>query len=219
MKVKLISALAVGLISVAPAVSSAVILDFEGATSFESLNNFYNGGTDSAGAAGTNYGISFGGDALALANDVVSTYFTNAPSPVTAMTPVSNPDPLLTNASLNVASGFAGTASFYYSSTAETTVEIFSGLNGTGSSLGTFNLANNATSGCSDSPYCHWDLLSVTFAGVAQSIKFGTAGDVAAFDNVTVAPVPLPAAGWLMLSALGGIGSFVRRKRAAALSA
>jgi hypothetical protein len=47
------------------------------------------------------------------------------------------------------------------------------------------------------------------------SIQFGIpAGGLAAgFDNVTVAPAPLPAAAWLMLSALGGVGAWARRKR------
>ena len=39
---------------------------------YASISNFHNGGTDGEGASGTNYGISFGDDALGLSNDAVS---------------------------------------------------------------------------------------------------------------------------------------------------
>jgi hypothetical protein len=203
---KLIAALAAGLLSAAPAFSAAVTLDFEGASSFASIADFYNGGTDTEGASGSNYGVLFGGDALALSNDQDFTYFSNAPTPGSILAPV-GPD-----AALNAASGFAGTVSFYYSTAAAATVSIFSGLDGTGDLLGTFSLLTNAQNGCGDASYCHWDLASLTFAGVARSIQFGTAAG-AGFDNVTIAPVPLPAAVWLLLSGLTGFGTLARRKR------
>jgi hypothetical protein len=93
---------------------------------------------------------------------------------------------------------------------------VYSGLNGTGSLLGTIALQANAQNGgCTDTSYCFWSLATLPFSGIAQSIQFGIpAGGLAAgFDNVTVAPVPLPAAAWLMLSALGGVGAWARRKR------
>ncbi len=196
---KLISALAAGLLSAAPAFSAPVTLDFEGASSFGSIDGYYNGGTDQYGASGPNLGVSFGLDALALSNDGVSgpgsngEFYSNAPSPGTVMA-VAGP-----SAALNVASGFVGEVSFYYSSSAASSVSLFSGLDGTGSLLGTISLDAN---GCADgSPYCFWKLATLDFSGVAQSIQFGGAS-LAAFDNVTVAPVPLPAAAWLLVSAL-----------------
>jgi len=101
--------------------------------------------------------------------------------------------------------------SFYYSSADATSVGIYSGINGTGTLLGTIFLAANAQNGCSDSAFCHWDLVSLSFSGIAQSIQFGSAAG-AGFDNVSVNAVPLPAAVWLVLSGLGGLG-FMRRKR------
>ena len=207
MKLKLIPVLAAGLLCAAPAFSATLTLDFEGATSYASVADFYNGGTDSAGASGPNYGISFGGDALALTNDPSAPNFSNAPTPGTILAPV-GPD-----AALNSVAGFSGLTSFYYSSASDTSVSVFSGLNGTGSLLGTFSLLANAQNGCSDTLFCHWDLASLTIAGVAQSIQFGTAAG-AGFDNISVAPVPLPAALWLMVSGLFGIGAFGRRKQA-----
>jgi hypothetical protein len=215
MNVKLLPALAaVGLLSAAPAFSANVTLDFEGVNSYYSINNYYNGGTDQSGNTGANVGISFGGDALGLVNDgtgsgVGGAFFTNLPtSGSTIMAPVG------ADAALNSTTGFAGQVSFYYSSTAAVDVNVYDGLNGTGTVLGTFSLLNNAQSnGCTDSAFCNWNLASLSFSGVAKSIQFGSAAGLAGFDNVTVAPVPLPAAAWLLLSGLGGLSTLVRRKR------
>jgi hypothetical protein len=208
-KIKFISALvATGLLS-SPAFAEVVTLDFEGATSFGYVTHYYNGGTDTGGAAGPNYGISFGLDAMALANDELGPYHENAPSPGTVLAATG------AVSTMNVANGFAGTASFYYSATAATSVRVFSEVDGGGSLLGTFNLAATP-GGCTvASAFCLWELTSLEFAGTAKSLMFGDAAGVAAFDNVTVNAVPLPAAGWLLLSAMGGFGVW-RRKQAAA---
>jgi len=202
---KIIAALAAGVLCAAPAFSASVTLDFEGASSFQSIDGFYNGGVDGGGASGANYGVLFGGDSLGLSNDELGPYFSNAPTPGSIMTAVG------LDAAMNVASGFAGTASFFYSSTEATTVGIFSGLNGTGDLLGTFSLLANSGNGC-DGPLCHWDQASVNFTGLARSIQFGNAAGVAGFDNVSVAPVPLPAAIWLLGSSLLGLAGIRRRK-------
>lgn len=201
MNLKLISVLAAGLLSAAPAYS-AVTLDFEDVTSFDSVGALYG-----------SLGVSFGADALGFKNDATTTFFSNAPSPLGAMSAVGD------DATMNVARGFKGTASFQYSSSEATTVELWSDVDGTGTKLGTFNLSANAQNGCSDSPYCFWSLAEVNFSGIARSIVFGSAANVAGFDNVTFAPVPLPAAGWLLLSALGGLGAWSRRKQGAVAAA
>ncbi len=116
-----------------------------------------------------------------------------------------------------MANGFAGTLSFSYSSAAATSIRLFSGLDGTGDLLSTIELDQNANNGgCASSVLCFWDTVSLEFGGIARSITFGDAVEVAGFDNVTVNAVPLPAAGWLLMSALGGIGAWSRRRRAVA---
>lgn len=197
MNVKLISALAAGLLAT-PGFAAAATLDFEGAPSFESIGDFYSG-----------LGVSFGGDALALSNDELGPYYSHAPTPGTVMAPVG------ASATMDVATGF-GDLSFAYSSKTASSVSLYSGLGGTGALIGTINLAANAQSGgCTDSPLCFWEVATLDFAGVARSIVFGNVANTAMFDNVNFAPVPLPAAAWLMMSALGGIGAWARRKRAA----
>jgi hypothetical protein len=206
MKLKLIPALVAGVLCAAPAYSA--VIDFEGASSFASVAGYYGGGTDGNGASGTDYGVLFGGGALAVANDELGPYFSNAPSPGTVMTVV-DPD-----ATMNVAVGFSNQASFFYSSSADATIRLYSGLDGSGSLLGTFTLLGNAQNGCSDTTFCNWAQALLNFNGVAKSIMFGDAAGVAMFDNIQVAPVPLPAAAWLLLSALGGLG-LLRRKSVA----
>jgi hypothetical protein len=211
--VKLIPALAAGLLCAAPTFAAPITFDFEGVTSLASIGNYYNGGTDAAGNSGSNLGTSFGDDALGLTNDELGPYYSNAPTPGGVMAAVGP------NASLNMEWGFVGETSFWYSAAEETAVSVWSGLNGTGELLGTLLLSANAQSnGCSDTAFCYWSLASLSFSGIAQSIQFGIeSGSLApGFDNVSVTAVPAPAAAWLMLSALGGLGVWTRRRRTVA---
>jgi hypothetical protein len=197
---KLVSAVVAGFFA-APAFAAPVTLDFEGTSSFAPIADYYNGGS------GTNYGASFGPGAQGLQNDALGPYFSNNPSGSSIMF-VSDPD-----AALNIAQGFFSSVSFYYSSAADATVSLFSGLNGTGDLLGTLSLSANAQqNGCSDSPYCYWGLASLAFSGVAQSIQFsGAVG--AGFDDVKFTPVPVPAAGWLLVSGIGLVAANRRRRK------
>lgn len=189
------------------ALAQNVTLDFEGATSFASVANFYNGGVDSQGQTGTNFGISFGGDVLALRTDDTTLSISNAPSGFTVISAV-GPDSFM-----NVASGFGGALQFAYSSTdATAVVTVFSGLNGSGTQLASFNLTNNATTGCSASDYCHFDSASLAFAGTAKSINFG-ASPFVAYDNVNVSLVPEPSSFALALAGFGVMAFVARRRR------
>jgi hypothetical protein len=199
---------ALALFAAAPAFAASTVLDFESVTSFASINDYYNGGADSAGIVGPAFGVSFGGDALALANDAAGPYFSHAPSALGVMTPVGSAS------TMNVAAGFLGLSFHYASAAAEAdAVQVWSGADGSGTLLASFDLAANAQSnGCSDSPYCHFDLLQDTFAGPAHSVTFGNAVG-AAFDNVSISAVPEPASGLLVMLGIGALAVVTRQRR------
>ena len=194
----------------APALSTyqPITLDFEGVNSFDAIGDYYNGGTDTVGNSGRNYGVSFTPAVLGLANDDAATYFANAPSALNVM--------YATDASafMNVAIGFTDAASFYYSSTtnAPNAIQIFSDLNGTGALLGSFSLNQNTPMNCTGATYCNFEKTTVMFSGLAKSIAFGGNHGNVAFDDVTITPVPEASTYALLALGLGAIGLYARRR-------
>ena len=198
---KMFSAAVLALSAAAPAFAAAPFtLDFEGVTGFTSILDYYNGGSDGAGHSGTNFGASFTGGAQGLVNDALGPYFANAPTPVGVMF-AADPD-----AMLNVAAGVTGLRFAYSTPTAVVGgVKAYSGLNGTGSLLGTVNLA------VTDPTYSQWKVGTLSFSGVARSFDFGASTGSAAFDNISSVPEPSRVA--LMLAGIGLVGFAAARRR------
>ena len=207
------------LASATTASAAVVTLTFEGIANQASINDFYNGGTDSAGNAGTNYGINFSTRSLGLIDaDAGGTgNFANEPSASTIAFFLDGGA-----ATMNVAAGFTTGFSFFYSAFQNASVTVYSGLNGTGSVLASLALFTNYNAGnCVGDPNgqaCHWDAIGVTFAGTAKSVDFGGVANQAGFDNITLGSavagggVPEPATWGLMIAGFVMVGASMRRR-------
>ena len=189
---------------------------FEGLKDEEEVLNYYNGGLGGSGSGpGPNYGMVFGSDALAIIQDSQggTGNFANQPSGITAIDFLSGPGDMM-----NVPHGFQTGFSFYYSAINDPgAVQVYSGLNDTGTLLATLNLPvtpeiTPAPDGGQEA-YDNWAPVGVTFSGTAESVNFtGTANQIT-FDNITInsnSPnVPEPASIGLLLA---GIPLLMRRR-------
>ena len=218
-KMKAIRAtVAAALLGATGAASAAVItLDFEGVGNFASINNFYNGGTDSRGNSGTNYGVAFNSNALGLVDSDAggSGNFGNEPTPDTVLFFTTG------SAILNYAPGFTTGFSFFYSTVNfGGTVSVYDDVNATGNLIGTISLAPlGAGPGDPTGDYSNWATGSLGFSGTAKSIDFGGTVNEVAYDNITFGStrpdntVPEPTTLALLSGALLG-GAVVRRRKA-----
>ena len=219
-----------------PASAAVISLDFEGVNAtypsgFASIGNFYNGGTSSDGTTGTNYGISFGSNALAICLNS-TTVSCSATSRGGLGDAGSQRGGLFftsgTETFLNYAAGFDTGFSFFYASVSYSgSVGVYDGVDGTGNLLATLSLTPQA-SGCSSygAAFCPFVAAGVTFSGTARSIAFAGVANQIVFDDVTFgsatpgeSPAPEPATWAMMLVGFGGIGTAVRRARRSSRSA
>ena len=124
---------------------------------------------------------------------------------------------------MNVAAGFDTGFSFYYSAANQPgVVNVYSGLNGTGSILATLTLPatgdGSGLPGCEGTNFCPYTAFGVTFTGTAFSVDFGGTADQIAFDNITLGSetaggaVPEPSTWAMMLAGFGMVGLGMRRR-------
>jgi hypothetical protein len=211
--------LAVAAVISFPAAADIVTLNFDDVTPNAQILNFYNGGMDGSGKSGPNNGVVFSGPAFAIGT---SSFVANVPSGSQMMTLGAAAGATAT-ATLDFAAGFDA-FSVMFSSIGGVTIDIWSGLDGTGTKLFSTSLsANDPGNNCSSAvPYCNWDPISVgaaTLAGTGESVVFGGLGNSQAlFDDVTLttgtvpSPVPEPGSVPLVAMALAAMAWVARRR-------
>ena len=194
-----------------PASSAVITLNFEGIGDLNPVGNFYDGG------AGTNFGVGFSSNALAVvdADAGGSGNIGGEPSPSTALFFLDGPA-----ATMNVAAGFTTGFSFFYSAVNNSGfINVWDGLNATGTLLASLFLpVTPSDGGDPNGSFSPFYAIGVAFAGTAMSVDFGGTVNQIAFDNVTfgsVKPggpsVPLPASA---LFGLLGVASLLGMRKA-----
>jgi hypothetical protein len=219
-------------VATSPAQAATVTLPLGTETSGAYIEGYFDGGTDSQGAIGTNnLGLGFSNNATVQKAGTKSTSdgrFEQNPSGQAEIlyfsaTNASNTGGgLATGSYLNDAGGFSA-VSFNYSATTTETVTLWSGVNGTGTLLDTMTLGTNnpiSSTGCTTHAdvYCTWSSASAANLGTAESVSFGaiSSAENMELDGLNVTPVPLPPGLLLFLS--GGVAAaatFARKGRQA----
>jgi PEP-CTERM motif len=208
--------------------AGVITLTFEGLADEEPIMNYYNGGLGGDGSGpGPSDGITFSPNSLAIIqnNDGGSGNFGGEPSPITVAFFLSGgPNGALGDV-MDVPAGFTTGFSFYYSAANDPgTVNVWSGLDATGTLLATISLPVTANDGdgCPTNPganFCPFVADGVTFSGTAMSVDFGGTANQIAFDNITLGsstPTPgTPEPSTILLLGAGllfGAGRLWKRK-------
>jgi PEP-CTERM motif len=186
LKLAMTSALALAFVGQA----NAAVITFDEVGIGPTVDGFYNGG------GGPNLGADF------LAGDWVV---------ISGFGQTSQPNFVFSQSGtgfLNIAAGFTGALSFTYGAFDTFTATVYDGLNGTGTALGSVNLAANNVFA--------FDLVTINFSGTGQSFAISGGGAQFGFDDVTFnvgGAVPEPASWALMIAGFGLVGSAMRRRK------
>ncbi len=211
--------------------AAVVVLDFENILAPYSSSNpnttvgeFYNGGLSGNATTGTDFGISFSSNALAICLNTADVTCSN-----TSRGGFGDPDSqqgalfFLSGAEtfMNVESGFDTGFSFFYTAVNQTgSISVYDDINGAGNLLATLDLS--LSSGLCDpafsAEFCPFVASGIGFEGIARSVSFAGVANQIVFDDVTFGsiepnPVPLPAAVWLFATGLAGLAGFAKRKK------
>ena len=196
--------------------ATPIVLDFEGLGDLEYVEDFYNGGS------GTNYGVEFSSNAMAVIDYDAggSGNFGGEPTPDTTLFFLEG-----NAAIMSLSSGFYSGFSFYYAGYEGGFVDVYDEVGGTGSVLASFSLPGTEIEGAAADPngdYGPFEAIGVSFDGIAKSVAFGGVANQITFDNITfgsstpgtgASPIPEPATMLLLGSGLLGSAALSRRRR------
>ncbi|WP_414828440.1 PEP-CTERM sorting domain-containing protein [Alteromonas sp. H39] len=190
-----------------------ITLDFEGVGNQAAILDYYNGGTDSLGNSGTNYGIGFGSNSLALTESEPLANFALPPSGETVMFFLTG------SAILNYAAGFDTGFSFWYSTVGfGGSVNVYDGLNATGNLLGSITIEALGAGPVIGDPFSNWEIGGLSFNGLARSIDFGGTVNQVGYDDITFGSatpgqVAVNAPGVLSLFLVGAFAIVSKRRQ------
>lgn len=178
--------------------AGAQVLNFEGIDrtypfAFGSaINGFYNGGTSAAGTTGVNYGIEFSPNAESICFNTPAASCSSASrggqgDPGSQRSGLAMHSPS-SSMFMNYAAGFAnGFSLFYNAPRFEGGIQVWSGLSGTGTLLGSLVLRATPFQNCGtiQDIYCPLVAAGLTFSGIARSVVLTGASGNIVFDDVT----------------------------------
>lgn len=226
---------AAALVTAGASQASIVVLDFEGVNAsypsgYAQILDFYNGGTSSDGTSGTNYGVKFSSNALAICLNTPGTACSNTSRG--GLAPGSDKGALFflsgDETVLDYSAGFTTGFSFYYAKPNNFAgeVRVYDALGGMGNLLGTISLPSTP-SACDfalyNAGYCPFVAAGVSFSGTAKSIVFAGVANYVVFDDITFGSsrpgggggvVPEPATWAMFITGFGLVGGLLRRRRA-----
>lgn len=192
------TAIALAFALIAGSASASVLINFEGVGVGASVNDYYNGGTDSAGNSGTNYGVHFSGGSVRY-NDFGAYVF--GPVSVTFSTALSGSgisfmgDGLMLDSQSTVCFASGSCEPFQFDN-----MSSIPPMNGQPGGTVPGYYPGKVWPG--NLPYA--DIVSITFNTLAL--------DDLRFNVADVAPAELPEPGTLALLGLGALGLLLRRK-------
>ncbi len=168
---------------------ASITMTFAGLKQLEQVGNYYNGQTGSMGSGpGPAFGVTFSANASVLTDGKSYVGEPSAPEVMLLLNNNAQPGQPI-SATMDVRLGFVGDLFLFYGSIAATqSVQIFSGLDGTGMMLASMALPQtsmNTTAVFSGS-------IDISFSGLAHSAIFNGGNSQIVFDNIQINTVPEP---------------------------